>query len=136
MKPAHRQPRGAVLVATLVCLVVVMAILGNMLVGALRIHRQLRVERDRQQCELLLQAGLDRAALSLSVAEGYTGEVWDAPAAEIGGSGDGRVTIRVSRQGENAPQIHVLAEYPVGTESSIRRSCTAQLQSTTPLPKE
>jgi hypothetical protein len=141
---APRQRRGTALIAALVCLVVVMALLGNMLVGALRIGRQMRGERDRRQCELLLQAGLDRAALRASAAAPYAGEVWDVPSAEIGGTGDGQVTIHVSRQGDTPPRspplealsIRVLAEYPVGSDSSIRRSRTVQLQNTTPLPQE
>ena len=136
-----RRPRGSALVATLVCLVIVMALLGHMLVGALRIGRQMRVERDRRQCELLLQGGLDRCVLRMAAAEPYSGEVWDVPAAEIGGAAAGQVTIRVGPQDEGLqeegpPQIHVLAEYPVGSESSIRRSRTVQLQTNNPLPQE
>jgi hypothetical protein len=130
----HRR-HGAALVATLVCLVIVMAILGNMLVGALRTGRQMRVERDRRQCELLLQAGLDRVARRTPEAT-YTGEVLDVPAAQIGGSGDGQITIRISHPEAAQPHIHVLAEYPVGSESSIRRSRTVRLQSTTPSSQE
>jgi Tfp pilus assembly protein PilV len=141
---ASRQRRGTALIAVLVCLVIVMALLGNMLVGALRIGRQMRGERDRRQCELLLQAGLDRAALRASAAAPYSGEVWNVSSADISGTGDGQVTIRVSRQGDTptrsplseALSIRVLAEYPVGSDSSIRRSRTAQLQNTTPLPQE
>ena len=132
----HRQRRGTALVAALVCLIIVMALLGNMLVGALRIGRQMRVERDRRQCDLLLQAGLDRAALSVSTVEDYDGEVWEVSAAEIGGTGDGQVTIHVSQQDDGPPLIRIRAEYPLGNVSSIRRSRTVQLQSTVPLPKE
>jgi hypothetical protein len=131
-QPLSCRRRGVALVAALVCLVIVMALLGNMLVGALRIGQQMRVERDRRQCELLLQAGLDRAARRVSAATPYPGEVWDVPAAEIGGTADGQVTIRVWRLGAAPPQILVLAEYPLGNESSIRRSRTVTLQSTTP----
>jgi Tfp pilus assembly protein PilX len=131
-----RGRRGAALIAALVCLVIVMALLAAMLVGALQISRQMRVERDRRQCELLLQAGLDRAALRVSAAEPYQGEVWTVPAADIIQRGGGRVTIEVSRDGNAPPQIHVVSEYPVGSDSSIRRSRKVQLKPTTPLPQE
>jgi hypothetical protein len=134
----HRSqsPRGTVLVAALVCLAIVMAVVGQMLVGAMRASRQMRVERDRRQCELLLQTGLERAALS-APDRAYTGEAWDVAADEIGGSASGQVTIRVSRAEDAPPEIHVLAEYPVGSERSIRRSRTVHLQSTTqPSPEE
>ena len=98
--------------------------------------RQLRVERNARQCELLLLAGLDRAALRAAAGETYMGEVWDVPAAEIGGAGAGQVTIEVSRPGGTSPQFRVLAEYPLGGELSIRRSRTVQMQSTTPLSQE
>ncbi len=133
-QPARRS--GTVLIAALVCLVIVMALVGAMLVGALRIGRQLRVERDARQCELLLQAGLDLAALRAAAAETYAGEVWDVPATEIGGTGVGQVTIQVSRPDQAPPQLRILAEYPVGDEHSIRRSRSVQLQSTIPPSQE
>jgi Tfp pilus assembly protein PilX len=131
-----RQRRGATLAAALVCLVIVTALLGHMLVGALRMGRQMRVDRDRRQCELLLQAGLDRAAFQLAAAETYSGETWNITPDEIGGFGEGQVTIQVSRAGDAPPHIHVLAEYPLGSEHSIRRSRSVELQSTHPLPQE
>ena len=140
MKQISFRRRASVLAATLVCLVIVMALLGSMLVGALRVGRQMRIERDRRQCELLLQAGLDRAALSLREDESYRGEVWDASAAEIGGAGAGQVTIQVSRPSDGPPRMRIQAEYPLGSEHSIRRSRTVQLPTTIsppiPLPKE
>ena len=136
MKRKHPHRHGTVIIAALVCLVIVMALLGGMLAGALRIGRQLRVERNARQCELLLLAGLDRAALRAAAGETYMGEVWDVPAAEIGGAGAGQVTIEVSRPGGTSPQFRVLAEYPLGGELSIRRSRTVQMQSTTPLSQE
>jgi Tfp pilus assembly protein PilX len=136
MNHASQRRRGAALIAALVCLVIVMALLGHMLVGALRMGRQMRVERDRRQCELLLQSGLDRAAFQLAAAEPYSGEVWNVATDEIGGSGEGQVTIQVSRNGDSPPLIHVLAEYPMGSEHSIRRSRSVEFRTTHPLPQE
>ena len=135
-QPVSRGKRGVALITALICLAIVMALIGNMLVGALQISRQMRVERDRRQCELLLQAGLDRAVLRISAAALYQGEVFDLRAADIIQRGDGRVTIEVSREAGAPPQIHVVAEYPVGSDRSIRRSRKVQLKSTTPLLQE
>ena len=132
----HQRRRGMVLVAALVCLVVVMALLGHMLVGALRTGRQMHRERDRRQCELLLQAGQGRAALRIAADASYAGEVWNIPAAEIGGQSEGQVTIQVSKNANSPPHIRVLAEYPRGSEHSIRRSRSALLPSTNPLSQE
>lgn len=135
-KSQRRRQRGTALIVALVCLVIVTALVGNMLVAAMRASRQMRVERDRRQCELLLEAGLDRVAAAVAADESYAGNVWDVSAEEIGGSGAGQVTIQVSRQGDAPPQIHVLAEYPLGSPFSIRRSRTVSLTSTMPLPEE
>lgn len=127
---AADRPRGAVLVAALVCLLVVMSIVGAMLQGAVRARRHLHVERDRRQCELLVQAGADRAAFRLSAEPEYRGETWLAPAVLGAGRGDGQVAIEASRDGEDQPwQVRVVAEYPRGGELSIRRSRTFIIQS-------
>jgi hypothetical protein len=107
-----------------------------MLVGALRTGRQMRLERERRQCELLLQAGLDRAALRVAADAPYPGEVWNVPAAEIGGPSDGQVTIQISQNADAPPHIRVLAEYPLGSEHSIRRSRSFLLPSINPLSEE
>jgi type II secretory pathway component PulK len=120
---------GAILIAVLVCLVIVMALIGGLLQGTLRARRQLLAERDRRQAELLLQAGLDRAALALASETDYRGESWELPAASITGGGAGLVTAEVTREAEDKPwQIHVVAEYPVGSELSVRRSRTILVQ--------
>ena len=118
---------GAVLVVTLVSLLVVAMILGSMFQGVVRAHRQLHRERDLRQTELLLQAGCDRATTLLFADNAYRGETWNLPADELVGSGVGRVTIETSRDDrQNAWSIKVLAEYPFGGQTSIRRSRTFQ----------
>ena len=124
---------GAVLVAALVCLLVVMALLAAMLQGGLRARRTLRVERDVRQTELLLHAGCDRAAFRLAGEQGYQGETWNLPAAAIVDRGDGRVTIEVTSAKEDGTQMaKVVAEYPVGGETSIRRTRTFQITNKKP----
>jgi len=109
-------------------MLVVMMILGIMFQGVVRAHRQLHRERDLRQTELLLQAGCDRAAIQLSNAEDYHGETWNLPANMIVGAGRGRVTIETTRNGSQPVwEVKVVAEYPQGSETSIRRSRTFQL---------
>lgn len=139
LRPAGncRQRRGSVLVAALVCLLVVMTMLGSMLQGALRARRQLHAERDLRQTELLLQAGVDRAAFRFAGETDYRGETWDLLAESIVGGGEGRVTIEASRNSEEEPwQVRVVSEYPLGGESSIRRSRTFLVQSQIPQIQE
>jgi hypothetical protein len=117
--------RGTVLIAALVCLLVMMSILGQMLLGTLRARRQLQPERDLRQTELLLQAGADRAAYRLAKQADYRGETWRLPAASIVGAGDGEVTIAATRDSDQRPwHVHIVAEYPRGGVSTIRRSRT------------
>ena len=130
---ADRRPaplrRGAMLVVALACLAIVMAIIGVMLQGALRARRQLHVERDMRQVELLLEAGLDRAASQLARGDDYAGETWQIPASDLLGHGDGEVVIVAERSGDAEPwQVRVVAEYPVGTPASVRRTRTFLVQ--------
>lgn len=130
MKCRCRRPcrSGAVLAAALVCLLIVMGLLAGMLKGALRERRQMRQERDLRQTELLVEAGADRAAIRLAADDSYAGETWSVPAEEIIGLGGGKVLIEVTRDAsaaerEDAPWlVRVVAEYPLGGETSIRRT--------------
>ena len=132
---SRRRARGAVLVAALVCLLIVTAMLSTMLQGALRARRQLHRERDLRQAELLLQAGVERAAFRLSGEMNYRGEEWKLPAEAIVGSGAGRVTIETTRDAGESWQVKVAAEYPVGGETSIQRTRAFSIP-TQPVPTQ
>jgi hypothetical protein len=131
-----RRRCGTVLIVTLVCLVIVMALVGTMLVGAMRSGRQWKVERDLVQCELLLQAGIDRAADKLATRPAdYEGETLEFAAAEIGDGLAGKVTIEVTTNGRQQ-QVRVQAEYPAGSDHSVRRSRTFQISINPALSQE
>ena len=124
LAPARRRS-GMVLIAALVCLLILTGMIGTMLQTSLRARRQLRTERELIQCKLLLQAGMDRAAFRLSSDSEYAGETWEVPAEALAGSGEGQVTIEASRESDDEPwSVRVVAEYPLGSEHSIRRSKT------------
>jgi len=134
---AARVRRGAVLVAALVCMAIVMTMIGAMLLAVQRTGRQAHIERDLRQCEWLLEAGLDRAAYRLACEADYRGETWMLPSTEIVGSGDGQVTTEVSASTEEKRQLlRIVAEYPTGSECSIRRSRTIVLPFKTPSAQE
>jgi hypothetical protein len=124
----RRRRGGLMIVAALVCLLVVTSIVGSMLKSALRARRELHVERDRRQSELLVEAGADRAVARLAAEPGFRGDTWELPAAAIVGHGGGRVMTEVSRSADNqSQQIRVVAEYPLGRDFPIRRSHTFQI---------
>ena len=132
-----RRPRGVVLIAALVCLSIVMALVGSLLLTALQSNRQLHLERDRRQCELLLEAGIARAKSHVSANEKYAGETWRLPAEQITGNAEGQVTIEVVPDPVNSQNaLHIVAEYPLIGEMSIRRSQTIYVPFTRPTRQE
>ena len=159
-----RRQRGAVLIAVLVCLLIVTMILGSMLQGTLRARRQLHKERDLCQTEFLLQAGADRAMFRLGSEPDYRGETWILPAEAITGgkdlsqsesstpaapssrgavpdmgigSSDGQVAIEVSRDpAAQRWQVHIVAEYGLGSPWSIQRTRTFLVPTHLPLGQE
>ncbi|HEY2415535.1 MAG TPA: hypothetical protein VGI40_25055 [Pirellulaceae bacterium] len=143
MNPRHphkcrqRHRQGAILIVALVCLAIVMALIGGMLLCALRSTRQLRSERDLRQCELLLAAGIARATHQFATASDYRGETWQLPAEQVSNNAAGEVTIRLNPDAaSNQPQIEVIAEYPAGSETSVRRSQTIPVPITRPARQE
>ena len=118
-----RHRRGTVTVLVLLCLLVVVSLAGTMLQTALRARRQLQTERDFRQTELLLQAGLERAAYRLATEPDYHGETWE-PASQVL-AGRGRITIETKSLSAGGPaDVNVVAEFPVGSPRSVRRSHT------------
>jgi hypothetical protein len=94
-----------------------------MLHSAIRARRQLHAERDLRQTELLLEAGLDRAASALGRSADYRGETWNVRAADILGHGEGQVVIELKDNKDASDRhVHITAEYPRGSERSVRRS--------------
>jgi hypothetical protein len=74
-----RSRSGAVLIAVLTCVLIVVALLGGAIKSTLTARRQSKLELQMQQAELLLQAGLDRLVL---LNEDFAqSSVWDAKAA-------------------------------------------------------
>jgi hypothetical protein len=148
-RQARRQRRpAAILIVALVTLLVVSSLVLSMVKRALNDRRQLRQEHDLQQVELLVDAGLRRAAIRLAADADFDGETWDIPAAELTGHGDARVVIEVAPAPANespaedspteesseddpageAQLIRITAEYPFGSETSIRRTRTVTLR--------
>jgi hypothetical protein len=147
-RQARRQRRpAAILIVALVTLLVVSSLVLSMVKRALNDRRQLRQEHDLQQVELLVDAGLRRAAIRLAADADFDGETWDIPAAELTGHGEARIVIEVApipadeSPTEDAPAgesdddpageaqlIRITAEYPFGSETSIRRTRTVTLR--------
>lgn len=125
--------RGVLLVATLVCLLVVVSIVISMVRNALLWRRELLVERDRRQADVLMMAGAARAALYLQKDAEFRGDVWELPAALIVNHGNGRVRSDIAPlTAGRGWDIRIVAEYPLGRDFPIRRTHTFHIASTPP----
>jgi hypothetical protein len=113
------------LVATLVCLLVVVSIVVSMVRNALLFRRELLVERDHRQADVLLMAGATRAVTLLQENTNFRGDVWELPAALIVGHGNGRVRTDITPLTEGRGwDVKVVAEYPLGRDFPVRRTHT------------
>ncbi len=129
----HRR-RGFAVIAALACLLIVVSIVGSMIQGAIRARRQMHVERDRRQCELLLVAGAARAMNLANSDLKFMGDVWELPADAIVGHGTGEVTCEIAPLGgDGSRQLRVVAEYPTDRDFPIRRSQNFEIPSS-PIP--
>ncbi|HEV3136753.1 MAG TPA: hypothetical protein VGZ26_02595 [Pirellulales bacterium] len=126
MNESHRsiERRAVVLMSVLVCLAVAMSLFLAWLKTAALERKQLQVQHDRVQAEILADAGLDRAAAQLLSARDYSAETWQIGPESLAGRGTATVTIHVEAVPENteARTVHAVAEYPAGSVQCVRRS--------------
>ena len=118
-----RPPRiGAVLICVLVCIAVVAMLLAGMIRNTLMTRRQLRTEQHARQAAWLVQAGAERAAFQLAKDSKYEGESWGLEPGEIVGSHPGQINITVDQLSSERVIATVVAEYPSGEITSVKRS--------------
>jgi Tfp pilus assembly protein PilX len=136
----RRRPRRSafILAMALITLTVVASLLVSMVSRALADRRQLRAERNLMQTELLVDAALRRAEARLAATSDYEGETWELSSDEVVGQGPARIVIAVERGAspDDAPHIHVAAEYPLGNPTSVRRTRDVTLQPQSQLDQE
>lgn len=112
---------GSLLICVVACISIVSSILMGATHSALRARSQVRVERQLRQVELLLEAGVRRAAARAAEQDEYDGETWTLAADAIPEFARGRVDIEVDRSGAQ-PIVNVAAELSAGSARTIRRS--------------
>lgn len=113
---------GVALICVVACLAVATILAGAMLKSTLLTRKQIRKERQLRQAQWLVQAGAERAAFRLANDVEYTGEQWSLAADAIVGTDPGLVTISVMRPSKDRASVRVVAEYPAGEATSIRRT--------------
>jgi hypothetical protein len=126
---------GTLVVCVLICLLVVSSLIGTATHSSLRLRRGIRMEHQMIQTELLLDAGILRAAKQLQISEDYQGETWQ-PSSEHVGFVAPLVEIRVTNQDDSATRsVEVIAQLGSPLEnlersnvSQTRRSRTFSIQ--------
>ncbi|BBO35272.1 hypothetical protein [Lacipirellula parvula] len=129
---SNQSRQGALLIAALACMAVAIAIIGVLFSSSLRTRRQLHAERDLRQVELLVDAGLRRAAAKLSADESYDGETWRIPADQLLQNGAAEVTIAVapsqkaedSSEDDDTVDVTIAARYPLNIPRTVQRTRT------------
>ena len=122
MTHARQQRRGAaMMVLVLTCLLVITALAGSMTAATLRSRRAVRSEHQLRQSELLLEAGVLRAASQLQNDPAYSGETWQ-PAATVGRFSHPLVDIQVTAatDDQTARLVEVTASLGTGVDASDR----------------
>jgi hypothetical protein len=107
---SEKQRGGSIVVCVLVCLLVASTMVTVTTTWALRSRREVRLGHQMRQTELLLDAGVLRAARRLQDSSDYQGESW-RPAAAITRFDNALVEIRVTadEQDSASRRVEVIA---------------------------
>lgn len=112
---------GALLICVLVCLLVSSAMVTATTRSALQSRRNVRLQHQMRQTELLLDAGVLRAASQLQRSDRYQGETW-RPDSEWIPFDDPLVEIRILRVEKTDDSTRVEVVATLGTQGDLKRS--------------
>lgn len=107
------QRNGAVLIAVLVVLSVVLSITGATILSSLREHNECRTERQLLQIHFLCEAGFLRSIAQLKQDSNYVGEDW-TPDLSDDSQSVAHVTTKVTRAEDQSWTIEVTASLEDG----------------------
>ena len=128
---SSKQPprRGAVLLLTIVCVAVALAIMAALVQVALLRYATQQNHQRRAQATCLVESGLDRAVARLAADPAYKGETWTIAAAEFNPAADDdipsalvRIEIKTVANNPHNREIHITADYADDLKSRARRS--------------
>jgi hypothetical protein len=119
----HTSRQASILVCVLVCLAVATALVTSTVQTALTARRAMRTQHHLRQTELLLAAGIQRAALQVQSVSEYSGETWKLSPNTIPGIETAQVKIDVVPiDGELPSEVHVTARLLITEHISVQRS--------------
>lgn len=125
LKPRLNPRRGTVLICVLACLGIVVALVLSTTQSSLRGRREVRMQRQLLQTELLCEAGVLRAKQQFNQSPDYVGEHW-TPKLGVSGFQYAAIEIRIkpvpdATTGEtNQVQAEVIASLASSEDSSDR----------------
>jgi hypothetical protein len=123
--PRRSGRRASILICVLVCLAVATALVVQTTLSALRARRDVRTQSQLRQTELLLEAGVERAAQQLGANADYTGEIWSLSPQSIPGCNLVQIEIKVTPlDGDWPRRVEVVAQTSAGGPNVIQRSYT------------
>lgn len=113
---------GSVVLIPMICLVLSLAIIGELLKQSSIELKQLKKEQYRLQSIWLADAAAQRAITKLSNQTNYDGEIWKLLPEDIGGEFPGEVLIEIDRgiQKNNSITIRTTASYPTKVTERVR----------------
>jgi hypothetical protein len=116
---------GALVICVLVCLLVASTIVTATTHLALRSRRDVRIEQQMRQTELLLDAGILRAARQLKTPGDYESETW-RPTDAVSRFDNARVDIRVTvdEQVKGSLRVEVIASLGVAVDDVQQKTAS------------
>ncbi|MDF1744711.1 MAG: hypothetical protein P1V19_13530 [Gimesia sp.] len=113
---------GSVVLIPMICLILALAIIGELLQQTSIELKQLKKGQHHLQANWLADAAAQRAVEKLSQQQKYAGETWKIQPAEIGGTFPGEVIIEIVRTNPNSKSltIRTLASYPANAIERVR----------------
>ncbi|MEQ8636806.1 hypothetical protein [Gimesia maris] len=127
--------KGAVVIIPLVCLILTLAIIGELLKQTSIELNQLKKSQHNLQAIWLSEAAVQRTVNRLKEDLTYSGETWQISSQEIGGPYPGEVVIEIDRaliQDQSIILIRTKASYPAKAIERVRviREWPVQLSNT------
>lgn len=121
-RPPGRQRRGSFVLIPMLCLVLALAVIGEIMQQATIETRQLRKQHYQLQATWLANAAAQRAVFMLNQDPDYAGEVWQLEPEETGLDYPGEVVIKVekSKQMQTSIEIRTEASYPLKESVRVR----------------
>lgn len=115
--------KGAVVIIPLVCLILTLAIIGELLKQTSIELNQLKKSQQHLQATWLAEAAAQRTIRKLNENMTYSGETWLISPQEIGGTFSGEVVIELDRDSEQDHStilIRTKASYPAKAVERVR----------------